>query len=230
MSKLSGYRAVWLPLLFFPLSGAVAAEFTAQDITDAILGKKTFSDSVLNSMDINLDGKVDVSDLIQADKRPKDQPFAGYQWIVTASYSSDTGNKIPLNYAFVLNIQPSPTPTVTGTLTDFDPTKILLKQGVRFPYFLTKVIPAGIKFSLNENGSTATLVSEPVSIVADNPTNPTGKALTRTWKLVIDKASLATGSASNGSITETISGFLPNAKNIQSNGSISMTVVAKLTP
>ena len=48
--------------LFIPLS--VQAQVTEQDILDAILGKRTFTNGQLVEMDLNGDGAVDAADMV----------------------------------------------------------------------------------------------------------------------------------------------------------------------
>jgi len=73
-----------LPLL---LLGSVKAAFavTEADFRDAILGKRIFSDQELNLLDLNSDGKVDVSDVVVFLKS-EGQPLVNF-----LSSSSDAG-------------------------------------------------------------------------------------------------------------------------------------------
>jgi len=56
-----------------------ASAVTEQDIKDAVLGRKTFTDTELQAMDLNGDGKVDVADAVMLLKIPDDEEirFAG---------------------------------------------------------------------------------------------------------------------------------------------------------
>ncbi len=212
--------------LFFP--NGFSAQVSREDIEAAILGTKPFSEEILNEMDVNADSKVDVGDLIRFLKQTAVPIFYGYQWLVTASFQPTQGNSVPLNYSFVLNINPSPASPVVGSLSDADPTRSVLLQGTRQSYVLTRLIPEGSTFSLSESGNDVTLQSASVSVAANNPINPTSKALTKTWSLVIHKSTLQTGNPVNGTITQSVVGLLPSAQAIQMTGSIFMTPLNKL--
>lgn len=54
-----------LALFYIGFSVAHSADVTEQDIRDAILGARTFTQDQLNDMDLNTDGKVDVADVVK---------------------------------------------------------------------------------------------------------------------------------------------------------------------
>ena len=227
MNKVRFLWFLYLCLILVSFNG-FSAQVSKEDIEAAILGTQSFSEEVLNEMDANADSKVDVGDLIRFLKRTDAPIFYGYQWLVTVSFLPSQGSGIPLNYSFVLNINPSPASPVVGSLTDSDPTRSVLRKGTPQSYVLTRLIPEGSAFSLSESGSDVTLQSVSVSVAANNPINPTAKALTKSWSLVIHKSTLQTGNPVNGSITQSIVGLLPNAQAIQTTGSIFMIPLKKL--
>jgi hypothetical protein len=227
VSKIRFFGFLYLCLIVVSSNG-FSAQVSKEGIEAAILGTQSFSEEILNEMDVNADSKVDVGDLIRFLNRNNTPIFYGYQWLVTASFQPAQGNSVPLNYSFVLNINPSPASPVVGSLSDFDPTRSVLRQGTPQSYVLTRLIPEGSTFSLSEAGDNVTLQSAPVSVAANNPINPTAKALTKTWSLVIHKSSLQTGNPVNGTITQSVVGLLPNAQAIQMTGSIFMTPLNKL--
>jgi len=227
VSKALSRWLIYLCLIVVASNG-FSTQVSKEDIEAAILGSKSFPEVVLNGMDLNADSKVDVGDLIRLLKRTDVPIFYGYQWLVTASFLPTQGNSIPFNYSFILNINPSPASPVVGSLSDFDPTRSVIRQGTPQSYVLSRLIPEGSTFSLSEAGDNVTLQSVPVSVAANNPINPTAKALTKTWSLVIRKSTLQTGNPVNGTITQSVVGLLPNAQAIQMTGSLFMTPLNKL--
>ncbi len=228
MSKVCILWFLYLCLILVSLSG-VSAQVSKEDIEAAILGTGSFSEETLNEMDVNADSKVDVGDLIRFLNRNNTPIFYGYQWLVTANFQPTQSNSVPLNYSFVLNINPSPASPVVGSLSDSDPTRSVLRQGTPQSYVLSRLIPEGSTFSLSESGNDVTLQSSaPVIVAASNPINPTAKALTKTWVIVIHKSTLQTGNPVNGTITQSIYGLLPNSQPIQATGNIFMTPLNKI--
>ena len=60
------FTLFFLAISFLPWFGLMEAlsDFTKQDLIDAILERKTFTEEQLDEMDLNNDGKVDVADLV----------------------------------------------------------------------------------------------------------------------------------------------------------------------
>jgi hypothetical protein len=213
-------------ILFLPgISNAV----TLEELENAILDHAPYD----SNLDLNTDGHVNVADILAFLKEhvaegPTDLP--GYVWAISASFTSINGIPIPVNYPFAIRIdQYSGTCT---TIPGFDPTKGILRQDIAGPgeisgskrpsYLLSRVVPEGTNFTFSNTETTATLISDSVIISADDPKNPVGVELLRTWTIEIDKTQLYSGGRSHGWITEETFGFLPGAEAITAMGPIYM--------
>lgn len=60
--------AGWMLIFAFIISPAFAQTFTEQNLRDAILARKTFSNTELQAMDFNKDGRLDTADLVNCIK------------------------------------------------------------------------------------------------------------------------------------------------------------------
>lgn len=215
-------------LLLFTLLAVVAARVqgaqqfpaivTEANLRNAILSTQVFSASQLADMDINLDGTVDVADLIAFLNGGVNATLVGYKWVVFASFPAGEGLSMPYNYTFILSIDA--TQATASTIDEFDPTKALLKQNLSGPgqvpgqnrakYAPSLSVPAGATFSVSSGGSLVSLQTTGQVLASSSSLNPTGRVLTRSWTIVIDpRAVFDTTSLDHGDITETTSGFVP---------------------
>lgn len=87
--------------ILFSIPVAIMAQVTEQDIIDAILGRGNFTDPQLQEMDVNQDGKVDVSDAVS---------------IQTPIASFDSAESIVNETVGVHNVEMSFSKPVNGTL------------------------------------------------------------------------------------------------------------------
>jgi hypothetical protein len=168
----------------------------------------------------------------------------GYIWLVTASFTNteDTANQsklirkrvqskniIPITYSFAISINND---HVTSTaIQGFDPTKGILRQNLstsgeipgakRQTSVISSIIPTGTEFNYQDNkNGTITLTSQEITIPGDDPKNPLGMPLQRTWTLSIDFDSVFNGAYEHGTITEETLGFLPDDVSLVSIGDI----------
>ena len=89
--------SLFLCLFSYAAFLAAAFEPSEQDIRDAILGTKTFTQDQLRAMDLNTDGKVDVADLVYkvSDGEPM---LVSFKESMSTAYESEGVVSIPLVY------------------------------------------------------------------------------------------------------------------------------------
>ncbi len=214
-----------LALILAGLTGICGA--SSEDALEALLGAGEFTEPELAALDGNGDGKIDVADLVLFSKRnssvlPGELP--GFTWVVAASFAPAKGAGIPMAYPFAIRVEESEKGAVSAVVAElpsFSPEKGLFAQDLsasgerpgqnRDSFAPSQVVPPGTVLHYSDNGDTITLHTDPVDTAADSPRNPTGVALRRAWTISIVKTALFSGEAVHGSISETTSGFLPNA-------------------
>ncbi len=221
-----------------------AAEVTEQDLRDAITGKRTFTQEELNAMDLNMDGQVDVADLVSISTiediiLPKEIP--GNIWLASISFSTDQSKRIlPLNYEIAIRIERESSKGVIAEVTTipaFDPTKGILAQSLSQPgeepgkrrekFSLSGSIPSGTPFSYVEDNDSITLASENIVTKANAPGNPFRVKLERRLEIIILKKSLSIGGIVQGTVKETIRGVLPQNKYLTHDGEVTLALFAK---
>jgi hypothetical protein len=229
-----------LVVLLLPLS--IFAEpigITEKNILDAISGEKAFTLSELDKLDLNLDGRVDEADLVDLYNSNSDSPnnfpkeLNGYIWAISAVFTSENLNPIPVSYSFTISIDQDS--AVCTSIPGFNPTKGILKQDIANPgevpginrpsYSLSHTIPVGTVFDVtySEDGSIVTLTCEPITISADDEINPIGIELQRTWTIAINVSSVFSiypNDDNHGTITEETIGFIPDSETVTSVGGI----------
>lgn len=200
------------------LSGAVPAVATEENLRAAILLRQTYPVTDLTAMDLNQDSQLDVADLLRLG-RSYTTILEGFHWVVSARFDVDDGNLMPFGYSFVLDI------TVdhagVGSLDEYDPTRNLLDQVVseaggipgywRDNYAPGKSIPPATTFSRSNTGTQIRLESATMIIPANSVQNPTGRALQRTWTLIIDRSALDNPTLAHGTIRVETTGFVPGS-------------------
>lgn len=115
------FRLISLALLSFVVSGVASAQsqlVTEQNIGDAILGRQIFVPEVLNSLDVNLDGVVDIADLVfhllQSDDLVASVSFARYS---SDTWEGENTAVIPLVFTKALDTPATLSYTLGGTAT-----------------------------------------------------------------------------------------------------------------
>ncbi len=87
------FFAVSLSLIFLMCPVAALSEVTSQDILDGILGRRTFTAQEWDALDLNQDGKVNVSDMVYFRKdNPVDPDAADYIFILSRETMGVEGN------------------------------------------------------------------------------------------------------------------------------------------
>jgi hypothetical protein len=223
-------KAILLSIIFTFSHSAVALSpvVTEANLQEVIfVGSDNFSNVDLSYLDVNLDGAIDVADLVMFTKGEGDAILDGYKWLVLASFNSNTGNQIPYSYAFVLSI--FSTDAKVSDIDQFDPTKPLLHQNIsvaseipgvhRAKYSLSHVLPIDTVFSKTDSGFLVEMTGS-TNISKDDVTNAIGVDMTRTWIIEIDRSKIYSNSIEHGSITEEITGVSPGSIGIKSVGSI----------
>lgn len=215
---------------------AQAFDATGHDVKAGILAPEEFSPEEINELDANGDGKLDVADIIHALKNEPAVPSAyptglrGYIWGISAIFDGENDLAAPVAYSFAIEIpEEGAGPAKVVALPGFNPTRNLTRQDVsgqgevpgalrlaNSPFVMSHAIPLDTTFTITETQDTVTLRSGGVLIPSGsgNRINPVGMNLWRQWTIIIDKGAFLTAEYNHGAITERISSFAPQPKNI----------------
>lgn len=203
-----------------------------QNLTDAILGSQAFTQTELDELDMNFDGRVDVADLVFFLSGTQ-FPLEGYQWLVSANFGPDAGEQVGLTYSYEFAVTVASTGAIVSPLKEFNPTKDLLRQklsgpgevpgALRTDYSPTALVPIGTGFSVSPSSEGFLLTSDPIQIAAGDSTNPTNNNLTRRLILTVSTAAAFSAAAEHGTIIDELSGFAPSGAVASSTGTVRLT-------
>lgn len=212
------------------------SETTEHDVSTGILAPEEFTPAEINAFDANGDGRLDVADIIYVLNNEPVVPSAyptglrGYTWGISVVFDGEHGLPAPVAYSFAIEIpEEGAGPAKVVALPGFNPTRNLTRQDVsgqgevpgalrlaNSPFVMSHAIPLDTTFTITETQDTVTLRSGGVLIPSGsgNRINPVGMNLWRQWTIIIDKGAFLTAEYNHGAITERISSFAPQPKNI----------------
>ncbi|MFK8030232.1 MAG: hypothetical protein AB8G18_08320 [Gammaproteobacteria bacterium] len=203
-----------------------------QNISDAILNNGSFSTSDLFEFDQNFDGRVDVADLVFF-LNGSEFPLDGYQWLVSATFGSDLGERIALSYDYEFALTVNSSGATVSALKEFNPTKDLLRQNISGPgqdpgelrsdYSPTALIPVGTTFSVTPSIDGFVLTSAVIPISPADSINPSGESLSRTLTLTVSTEAASSSAVDHGTLTDRLVGFPTSGSEAVSVGTVRLT-------
>lgn len=215
---------------------AQAGEVTKYEVIKGILAPEQVSAEEINKLDANQDGRLDVADVIYLLTHESSVPSAypqglrGYIWGISAIFDGENDLAAPVSYSFAIEIpEEKAGPAKVVALPGFNPTRNLTRQDLsgqgqvpgagrlaNSPFVMSHAIPLDTTFTITETQDRVTLRSGGVLVPSGpgNRINPVGMNLWRQWTIKIDKDTFLTAEYNHGSITERITGFGPQPKNI----------------